>query len=153
MYEEGTILYFNPFIFPDGSMPKPKYFVVICRKEDKLVLASLPTSKDHIPANIEQKHGCIDLPAINFNCYCYVAGRLVAEDGSGNHFAFPLNTYIYGFRINLFDVEIFAQQIREGRMNLEVKGRLYPNEFEDLVLCLKNSSSVKRKYRRMLEDR
>lgn len=64
-----------------------------------------------------------------------------------------LNTYIYGFRINLFDVEIFAQQIREGRMNLEVKGRLYPNEFEDLVLCLKNSSSVKRKFRRMLEDR
>lgn len=29
MFEEGSILYFNPFFFKDGSDSKPKYFLVI----------------------------------------------------------------------------------------------------------------------------
>lgn len=58
MYDEGTILYFTPFIFPDGGEPKPKYFIVICKVGDKFVLASLPT------LNVKRKfrkmlEGCI----------------------------------------------------------------------------------------------
>lgn len=152
MYDEGTILYFTPFIFPDGGEPKPKYFIVIRKVGDKFVLASLPTSKDHVPVQVEQRHGCIDLPDINFNCYCYAAGHHIAEDNGGKPFAFPLNTYVYGYRLNEFDVEKFDVQIRENKTHLEIKGKLYPEEFESLVFCLKNSSSVKRKFRRMLED-
>ena len=25
-FSEGSVLYFNPFVFPDGGTPKPKYF-------------------------------------------------------------------------------------------------------------------------------
>lgn len=28
-FQEGAILYFDPFIFPDGGNPKPKYFLVL----------------------------------------------------------------------------------------------------------------------------
>ena len=42
---QGAILYFDPFIFLDGGKPKPKYFLVLKRIDDILLLASLPTSK------------------------------------------------------------------------------------------------------------
>lgn len=29
MFEEGNLLRFEPFLFKNGALPKPKYFVVI----------------------------------------------------------------------------------------------------------------------------
>lgn len=55
----GTLLYFSPFWFPDGGQPKPKYFVVLYNEDKDMLLASLPTSKDHIPSDIEMQAGCI----------------------------------------------------------------------------------------------
>ena len=69
MFKEGNILYFNPFYFDNGNTPKPKYFLVLKEFDGQLVLASLPTSHDHIPSNMEKVHGCIDDSTINFNCY------------------------------------------------------------------------------------
>ena len=48
MFSPGNLLYFNPFIFPDGGVPKPKYFLVLAEAGDDVLLASLPTSKDHV---------------------------------------------------------------------------------------------------------
>lgn len=151
IFEEGMILYFNPFIFPDGGTPKPKYFIIIKKCEDRLLLASLPTSKDSVPAYTDTVHGCIDMPDINFNCYCFKGGKPVA-DGivPGEHFAFPLDTFIYGFRINMFDGSTFETQVNSGVTDMKVIGKLYANEFKSLLLCLKNSSSVKRKYKRIM---
>lgn len=55
MFEEGNILYFNPFYFENGNQPKPKYFLVLKLTEDKAVLASLPTSHDHIPSSKQKE--------------------------------------------------------------------------------------------------
>ena len=60
MFKEGNILYFDPFYFDNGNTPKPKYFLVLKEVGGQLVLASLPTSHDHIPSNKEKVHGCID---------------------------------------------------------------------------------------------
>jgi hypothetical protein len=60
MFEPGNLLYFNPFIFPDGGDPKPKFFVVLGEVEETVLLASLPTSKDHIPSDVEVASGCLD---------------------------------------------------------------------------------------------
>ena len=54
-FHRGNLLYFNPFIFPDGGTPKPKYFLVLANVGDDVLLASLPTSKDHVPADIPVK--------------------------------------------------------------------------------------------------
>ena len=153
MFEEGTILYFTPFIFPDGGTPKAKYFLVLKRINHQILLASLPTSKDSVPSYLPKIHGCIDRPAINFNCYYFEGGRNIATDiSSHTHFAFPIDTYVYGFRINCFDSQIFEEQAMTGKTDIEIKGKLYSEEYEALISCLKTSSSVKRKFRRLLSE-
>ncbi len=64
-FSEGSVLYFNPFVFPDGGTPKSKYFIVLKHVGKKLLLASLPTSKDNVPSFITKFHGCIENPDIN----------------------------------------------------------------------------------------
>ena len=49
MFEQGQLLKFTPFTFKNGANPKPKYFIVLGRMKEDVVIASLPTSKDHIP--------------------------------------------------------------------------------------------------------
>ena len=56
-FQEGAILYFDPFIFSDGGSPKPKYFLVLKVMDDACLLASLPTSKDFVPSTVEKIHG------------------------------------------------------------------------------------------------
>mgnify|MGYP000762984021 CR=1 FL=1 len=50
MFKEGNLLKFSPFIFKNGACPKNKFFVVLKEAENAMILASLPTSKDHVPA-------------------------------------------------------------------------------------------------------
>lgn len=70
-------MFFNPFYFENGNAPKPKYFLVLKAVEGQVVLASLPTSHDHIPGNKEKVHGCIDDSTINFNCYYFQAKKVM----------------------------------------------------------------------------
>ncbi|WP_455587193.1 hypothetical protein [Bacteroides sp.] len=151
IFEEGSILYFEPFFFKDGSNPKPKYFLVIKNLQKELVLASLPTSKDSVPTNMEMRHGCMEIPEINFNCYLFKGGQCVAMHPDKNiKFAFPKNTFVYGFRIDLFDIDIFMQQIDHNRSMVELKGILYPDEHAAIIACLKASGSVKRRFKKLL---
>ena len=49
MFEEGNLLLFRPFIFKNGVTPKDKFFLVLGKDiQGGLLLASLPTSKDHV---------------------------------------------------------------------------------------------------------
>ena len=90
MFKEGNILYFEPFYFENGNTPKPKYFLVLKEVDNQLILASLPTSHDHIPSNMSKVHGCIDDSTINFNCYYFKAGKDIAfSDVAGETFSFP----------------------------------------------------------------
>lgn len=145
-FSEGAILYFNPFVFPDGGTPKPKYFIVLKHTKETLLLASLPTSKDSVPSIIEKRHGCIDDSAINFNCYYFDPKVIVCENG----FSFPIGTYVYGFRLNEFEYEKFIQQEAEGQTEITEKGILTENEYTLLINCLAQSKSVKRAYRSLL---
>ena len=61
MFEEGNLLLFHPFLFKNGAPSKDKFFLVLEKTDDDLLLASLPTSKDHVPSDVEVKHGCLDL--------------------------------------------------------------------------------------------
>lgn len=151
MFEEGNILYFKPFHFENGNAPKPKYFLVLRNMEEDLVLASLPTSHDHIPSNMQKSHGCIDDNTINFNCYYFKEGKNIAyNENNSCDFCFPKDTYVYGYRIEIFDTEKFSEQIASSKTTVTFKGKLYIDEMEQLYKCLRNSSSVKRKFRRIL---
>lgn len=55
---EGTLLYCEPFVFKNGATPKPKYCIVLGQIGDKVMMVSLPTSKDHVPADAMMERGC-----------------------------------------------------------------------------------------------
>lgn len=147
MYTPGNILYFTPFYFPDGgTASKNKYFIVLKAEGIKYIIASLPTSIDHIPENIMKKHGCINDDSINFNCYFFQKDTMITD----NEWAFPLDTYVYGEQIALYDRKIFDDVYAIEQVDYEIKGKLTGTEFSALIECIKNSSTVKRKIRRML---
>ena len=147
-FRQGSILYFDPFIFPDGGSPKPKYFLVLKRMDDTLLLASLPTSKDHIPEYIEKRHGCIERSDIGFNCYYFDPSVVICDNG----FSFPIETYVYGFRLQTFNLNDLLLQEVTDETTIEECGILTNNEYQALIRCLTNSPEVKRGYRKLLAE-
>lgn len=57
MYQTGELIKFSPFVFKNGNQPKPKYCIVLGQIDDKVMLASLPTSKDHVPSDVMMLEG------------------------------------------------------------------------------------------------
>lgn len=145
-FSEGSILYFDPFLFPDGGLSKPKYFIVLKQNETSLLLASLPTSKDNVPAFVPKKHGCIERPEINFNCYYFDPTIPICDSG----FSFPKETYVYGFRLQMFDAQLFLRQETDGRTVITQKGILVEREYKAIIECLAQSNSVKRRFKALL---
>lgn len=147
-FQQGAILYFDPFIFPDGGFPKPKYFLVLKRMDDALLLASLPTSKDHIPEYIEKRHGCIERSDISFNCYYFDPSVVICD----NCFSFPVETYVYGFRLQTFKLNDLLLQEVTDETTIDECGTLTDSEYQALIRCLSNSPEVKRGYRKLLAE-
>lgn len=54
MFAEGQVLKFDPFLFKNGAPSKPKYYVVLKHMDfaGGLMMASLPTSQDHVPGDL-----------------------------------------------------------------------------------------------------
>ena len=144
MYKPGTILYFNPFYFKSGSKDR-KYFIVLNNIDNKIIIATLPSSIAHIPTNMQGLHGCIDQPDYGISCYIFTAGRIIAT----NNFSFPLETYLHGHWIDEYDLEILNILYQIEGIEFEILGELKDEEFTKIIDCFKNSNVVKRKYRRL----
>lgn len=146
MFEPGNLLFFNPFIFPDGGDPKPKFFIVLGEIDETILLASLPTSKDHIPSDIEIKSGCLEIPERMVNAYIFKANEVLTDTG----FFFEKNTFIYGQNIKTYNSVAFLGQAASGKVVIEEKGKLRDDIFTALKDCLKNSDSVRKKFKQYL---
>lgn len=118
MFETGNLLFFQPFIFKNGAKPQDKFMVVLGEDtKGNTVLASLPTSKDHVPGDVAVKSGCIEMPERQVNVFVFMAGDCVVEsDESGQDaFAFDVNTFIYGRDVDTYPIVTFQQQISDGK--------------------------------------
>ena len=146
MFEPGNLLYFNPFIFPDGGDPKPKFFIVLGEVDETVLLASLPTSKDHIPSDVEVSSGCLEISERIVNAYVFMAKDIVTDNG----FFFEKNTFIYGQNIKMYKTTAFLQQQIDGQIQISVKGKLTDDIFSALTDCLKNSGAVRKRYKHYL---
>ena len=146
MFEPGNLLYFNPFIFPDGGDPKPKFFIVLGEVDETVLLASLPTSKDHIPSDVEVSSGCLEIAERMVNAYVFMANEVVTEDG----FFFEKNTFVYGQNIKMYNTTAFLQQQIDGQIQISIKGKLTDDVFSALTNCLKNSDAVRKRYKKYL---
>lgn len=98
MFAEGQLLKFVPFLFKNGAPSKPKYYVVLKHMDlaGGLMMASLPTSQDHVPGDLSDRIGCVSSSERGVNSYVFAAGEQVTDAG----FAFPLRTYVYGEQVD-----------------------------------------------------
>ena len=134
---EGTLLYCDPFVFKNGATPKPKYFIVLANTDSGVMLASLPTSKDHVPQDAEVVRGAVSIPERGVNAYVFEAGDQVTDC-----FAFPRKTFVSGEQVDDYteeDLEAMGGSIQ----NL---GVLKPELLAELRKCLKQAPNIKRKY-------
>ena len=148
MFQEGSIIYFTPFYFKNGNTAKQKYFVVLKNQDDQNLLASLPTRKDNIPVRNEIQNGCLELPDINLNCFVISSDRTVTQ--CGKHFEFK--THIYGHQIDVYEIAVLKEIYPIENTDYELWGMMHNDLFLELIDCLKNSRSVKRKYKKILNQ-
>ena len=146
MFEEGTIIYFDPFYFKNGNTAKPKYFVVLKNHADQNILASLPTRTDSIPQKEEIENGCIELPSINLNCFVISDAIVVTDCGK----TFDFKTHIYGHQIDVYEIDSLKEIYPIEDTDYKIWGKMKEEIFLLLIKCLKNSKSVKRKYQKIL---
>jgi hypothetical protein len=146
MYNPGAIIYFTPFCFKEGNR-KNKYLLVLAAGDGDVLVASLPTSKDHIPHSTEKKHGCINDDIAKVNCYFFEAGVIISECGT---FGFERDTYIYGEQIKSLDKQKMLATYREDGKDYRILCKLSDAEFSSIKKCLKESGVVKNKFKRYL---
>ena len=146
MYTAGKLIYFDPFHFKDGSHPKPKYFLVLKVIGDNAILASLPSSVNHLPRSQPLNHGCLEIPEACINCYIFEPGRPITTSG----WSFTFHTMLYGSWLDDYEISSLEKNYPIAGVDYEVVGDLTEVELNSIVHCFANSSSVKRKYRRIL---
>lgn len=139
--KEGTLLYCDPFVFKNGATPKPKYFIVLANTDDGVMLASLPTSMDHVPGDAEVVRGAVNIPERGVNAYVFEAGDQVTD-----RFAFPRRTFVYGEQVD----DYTEDDLNGMGARIEDLGVLKPEIFADLKACLKQATNIKRKYLKWL---
>ena len=147
MFPVGTILYFNIFQFQNSTTAsKPKYFVVIKHIDTGTLVAALPSSQKHLPYDLHTTYGCIELSDSGIGCFAFEAGQIVADNG----FMFPRDSYIYGQHLDEYDMANLATIYPLEGIDYDIKGILLPTTLAALIGCLKNSASVKRRFKRYL---
>lgn len=144
MFSQGNLLLIDPFIFDNGAEPKPKFFIVISTNGDDMLVASLPTSKDHIPSDIEKAHGCIEYPQKLVSCYYLSPTRQICT----NDFCFRKETYIYGEFVRTMSKQIVEKRHLDSSIHL--CGKLKEEELSSIIECIKNSSTTVRWIKKLL---
>lgn len=144
MFEERNLLYFDEYYFPNGNPAKPKYFLVLKSDENGIMIISLPSSKDYIPADVQKKHGCINIPEKQIGCY-FFQNKIPITDCD---FSFPLDTYIYAGLIT--SQAIATIQYIYKPKDYKLIGKLKEKEHLDILTCLKKSPNINSKYRKLL---
>jgi hypothetical protein len=148
MYTPGAIIYFTPFYFKNGSMAKPKFFVVLAICDNNAILASLPSSQDHIPDCLSTNFGCVEAPEMNFNCFVLPPHVPVTTCGR----MFNKQTFIYGHQLDVYNIDSLKENYRLEQIDYQYWGQMKEAIFDELILCLRQSKSVRKKFIPMLRS-
>lgn len=111
-----------------------------------MLLATLPTSKNHVPTKLDKEFGCVEVSEACINCFIIPANLKITTCGK----CFDLRTHIYGYQLDTYEVSDLETLYQFEKVNYEVFGEMDPAIFSQLIDCLKNSKSVKYKHIRML---
>ena len=141
MYQTGELIKFSPFVFKNGNQPKSKYCIVLGQINDKVLLASLPTSKDHVPSDVMIEHGCVDVPERGVNAFVFSPNDQVTSS-----FRFPRPTFVYGEQVDEYE----QKYLDEMGSTVEQLGQIDSLMFHTIKDCLKKARLLRRKYRQLL---
>ncbi len=141
MYEAGDLLKFSPFEFKNGNKPKPKYFIVLGHIDEKVMMACLPTSKDHVPTDAAVERGCVDLKERGVNAFVFSPSDKITST-----FSFPRPTFVYGEQVDEYE----HKYLDEMNSIIEHLGQIDAQTFQQLKDCLKKAPLLRRKYRKLL---
>ena len=151
MFKEGYLLYFEPFFFKNGSLPKNKFFIVVKNDENGLLLASLPTSKDHIPADLDVHSGVYEIKERGVSIFVFLANEEIAtEPVTNKRFAFPRNTFLYAEQLEEYPLLSLQNQYESGLTKVHVVGILDKGIFQAIREFFKQSAKVRRKLKKLL---
>lgn len=142
-FKEGHLYYVHDFPFKNGNIPKNKFFLVLKDVNDEVILASLPTSQDHIPQDIELETGAYNIPDRFVSAYVFKANDEIAMK-DGKSFSFSKNTFVYGA-----EIDSYPKDYLDGYL-VECKGKINNDIFADVISNFKDSPVVKRKYKKLL---
>ncbi|MFD1551717.1 hypothetical protein DNU06_02560 [Putridiphycobacter roseus] len=142
MLEEGNIIYFTPFYFKNGNDPAPKFFIVLKKNGSDSLLASLPTSKDKLPLSNSITDGCIEVPESGINCFMISNTKIITKCNK----KFDVTTHIYGFEIDTYPVSKLEEAYAVEGVDYKVFGNMKKRIFTELINCLTNSKTVKKKH-------
>jgi hypothetical protein len=145
MFSQGNILYFDNYIFSNGSS-KPKYFLVIKDnvEDNNILLLSLPSSKVHVPEEFAGNHGCLNIRQKGLGCYIFNNSVPVTECG----FKFPLMTYIYAEFVTTASIASVQNAYKPDEYRLI--GKLLKKEHDDIIECMKKSPKLINKFKKHL---
>lgn len=141
MYQTGELIKFSPFVFKNGNQPKPKYCIVLGQIDDKVMMANLPTSKDHVPSDVMVERGCVDIPERGVNAFV-----LNPNDQVTPSFSFPRPTFVYGEQVDEYE----QKYLDKMGSTVEQLGQIDPALFQAIKDCVKKARLLRRKYRQLL---
>ena len=141
MYHTGELIKFSPFVFKNGNQPKTKYCIVLGQIDDKVMMVSLPTSKDHVPSDVMVERGCVDISERGVNAFVFSPNDQVTSS-----FSFPRPTFVYGEQVDEYE----QKYLDEMGSKVEQLGQIDSVLFQALKDCVKKARLLRRKYRKLL---
>ncbi|HMC00126.1 MAG TPA: hypothetical protein VKN14_03715 [Flavobacteriaceae bacterium] len=145
-FNSFEILFFPSFRFKNGAAPLPKFFIALKKVKNKLIVASLPTSQDHVPDNIKVE-GCIEYPDKCISCFCFFKQKTICDDTG---FKFHKDTFIYASAVDTYNLGTLKSYYPIKDIDYFVKGKLSKKLETELYQCLKNSFDLKRGIKKIL---
>ncbi len=147
MFEEGNIIYFDPFYFKNGNTAKSKYFVVLKLIGTETIIASLPTRNELIPLqNTQVSTGCIEFSESNLTCFLFSNTTEITE--CGKKFDFP--THLYAHQVDDYEIGLMNEIYPNEGSDYFIWGKIKSDLFQKILNCFKNSKNLKRKYKKIL---
>jgi hypothetical protein len=144
MFEKRSIIFFESFIFKNGSKPKPKYFLVLHTDSMNTIVAVLPSSQDFTPTVFEVETGCIINKSESYNCYKINKNEPVTECLK----KFKKDTFLYSVYLETYDLNY----IHEKHAKYELFGLMQVSIYKEIINCFINSPTTKNKYKKILTD-
>ena len=147
MFEPGTVTYgFAKYI----SNPKNKYAISIFRDENVQILIHFTTTQKRAGVPEDQIHHGINRDSEgNVMSYVFEPTVEVGDTPDGGRFCFPRRTIMqfeYGF------LQGDDQSLQQQFDNLEVKCKLDPKEYENLIYAMYRSKRTSEAYKPYLEE-